>query len=85
MAFISVCVPVSRIDTISFTVQSILEQTRKDWELIAVGQGSFDNPRVRKISELIKQYSENDPRIKYVHINKAGACRAKKPSDCSVL
>lgn len=78
--YISVCVPVSRLDTVDATIQSIIKQSFPDWELIAVGQGDFDNPRVSKIYELVLSMSKHEPRLRYIHISDTGACRAKNAS-----
>ena len=80
MPYVSVCVPISRLDTVNATIQSIIEQSYTDWELIAVGQGDCDNPRVNKILDLVRSVSKNEPRVKYIHIEEAGACRAKNAS-----
>jgi glycosyltransferase involved in cell wall biosynthesis len=80
MPQVSVCVPVSRLDTVNFTIQSIIHQSFQDWELIAVGQGDCDIPKVKKIANLVRKISEKDPRVKYIHIKEAGACRAKNAS-----
>ena len=77
MPHISVCVPVSRLDSANATIQSIIKQSFTDWELITVGQGDSDDPHVRKIIDLVGSISRNDPRVKYIHIEKPGACRAK--------
>lgn len=52
-------------DYIKETIESIINQTYKDWELIVVDDGSTDNS-----VEVIKSYCEKDPRIKlYTHEN----------------
>ena len=52
-------------DFIKETIDSILNQTYKDWELIVVDDGSTDNS-----TEVIKSYCEKDSRIKlYTHEN----------------
>ncbi len=52
-------------DFIKETIDSILAQTYKDWELIVVDDGSADNS-----IEVIKSYCEKDSRIKlYTHEN----------------
>lgn len=80
MAKVSVCVPVSRVDTVHATLESILQQSWKDWELVAVGQGSFDHPNVRKVHEIVDGFASRDPRVKYCHIEASGASRAKNAS-----
>jgi glycosyltransferase involved in cell wall biosynthesis len=74
---ISVCVPVSRVESILPLLQSIQRQTWKDWELVAVGQGTCENPRVKQVYEIIETAGASDKRIRYVHIDEAGATRAK--------
>ena len=52
-------------DYIKETIESIINQTYKDWELIVVDDGSTDNS-----IEVIKSYCEKDSRIKlYTHEN----------------
>lgn len=80
MPKVSVCVPVSREDTLHATLTSILQQSWKDWELIAVGQGSLENPRVKSVYEIVHDFASKDSRIKYCHIDAAGASRAKNAS-----
>jgi len=44
------------------SIESVLNQEYKDWELVVVDDGSTDNTR-----ELLKEYCENDVRIKYIY------------------
>jgi glycosyltransferase involved in cell wall biosynthesis len=74
---ISVCVPVSRPDTVNATIQSIRNQTWTDWELIAVGQGSSEIAGVNETRKIVNLISEEDERVRYIHINKRGSSRAK--------
>lgn len=47
------------------TIQSVIEQTYKDWELIIVDDGSKDNSK-----EIIQSYCQKDSRIRlYTHEN----------------
>ena len=74
---ISVCVPVSRPDTVNATIQSIRNQTWTDWELIAVGQGSSEIAGVNETRKIVNSISEEDERVRYIHINERGSSRAK--------
>lgn len=68
---ISVIIPVyNREKTIRKSIESVLNQTYKDLEIIIVDDGSNDNS---------KQIIENiqDDRIKYVYQENAGACVAR--------
>lgn len=52
-------------------VESVLQQTLADWELIVIDDGSTDNT-----ASVIKPYLD-DSRIRYVRINQLGQTRAK--------
>jgi glycosyltransferase involved in cell wall biosynthesis len=69
---VSVIIPTyNRADLIGETVQSVLDQSYTNWELIIVDDGSTDNT-----ASLIEQYHED--RIKYIqcdHIGIFGAVR----------
>ena len=59
--FFSIIIPTyNREDVIKSTVQSVINQTFKKWELIIVDDGSTDNTK-----EVIKNI--DDPRIKYIY------------------
>ncbi|MDC0459760.1 glycosyltransferase [Crocinitomicaceae bacterium] len=61
--FYSVVLPTfNRSDFITGAINSLLNQTFDDWELIIVDDGSTDNTK-----EVVEQYSKKDPRIKYVY------------------
>lgn len=47
------------------TIESVLEQSYKNWEMIIVDDCSTDG-----CSEIAKLYSENDDRIKYIRTEK---------------
>jgi glycosyltransferase involved in cell wall biosynthesis len=58
---------------ISFTIESVVQQTYSEWELIIVNDGSED-----KSINLIKSYSEKDPRIKLIELeNNMGPAYAR--------
>ncbi|WP_300278913.1 glycosyltransferase family 2 protein [Peptacetobacter sp.] len=55
------------------TIESVLNQTYKDWEMIIVDDCSTDSS-----SEIAKSYSEKDERIKYIRTEKnAGVSNAR--------
>lgn len=47
---------------ISESIESVLAQTFKNWELLIVDDGSLDNTKV-----VVNKYIENDSRIKYLY------------------
>lgn len=58
--YVSIVVPFLNADrTLSKCIQSILAQTRKDWELILVDDGSTDES-----ADICLKYTESDKRIK---------------------
>lgn len=60
MPKISICIPTfNRINLLPFAIESVLEQTYQDFELIICDDGSQD-----RTPELMSQY--NDSRIKYI-------------------
>jgi glycosyltransferase involved in cell wall biosynthesis len=60
MPKITVCIPTfNRINLLPDAVESVLQQTEKDWELIVCDDGSGDGT-----PELMSQYTDN--RIKYI-------------------
>jgi glycosyltransferase involved in cell wall biosynthesis len=60
-------------DYIRETLESVLAQTYKNWELIIVDDCSTDNT-----AEIIKEYQERDTRIKYYKLSKnSGAAIAR--------
>lgn len=68
---VSVIIPTyNRADKIKPAVESVLNQTYTDFELIIVDDGSTDNTK-----DVIE--SINDSRIRYVYQENAGACSAR--------
>lgn len=57
---------------ISDTVQSLIDQSFTNWELIIVDDGSRDNSK-----EIISKFSETDSRIKYFFQENAGVSAAR--------
>ena len=61
--FFSVVLPTfNRSDFIPGAINSLLNQTCDDWELIIIDDGSTDNTK-----EVVEQFSKRDPRIKYFY------------------
>ena len=61
MPRVSVIIPTyNRANMVGDAVQSVLEQSYADWELIVVDDGSQDNTR-----DVLADYS--DPRIRYIY------------------
>lgn len=68
---ISVVIPThNRGDRIKDAIESVLNQTERDLEVLVVDDGSTDNTR-----EIVA--SIPDPRVKYARQEKAGACQAR--------
>ncbi len=57
---------------ITETIDSVLNQTYKDWEMIIVDDGSIDNSDI-----IIKKFVEKDERIKYIYQENAGSAAAR--------
>ena len=54
------------------TIESVINQTYKKWEMIIVDDGSKD-----KSAEIIKTYVNKDSRIKYIYQNNTGSAAAR--------
>ena len=66
--FFSVIVPVYKVEKyLPNSIESVLNQTFSDFELILVDDGSPD-----KCPEICDKYKEKDNRIKVVHKQNAG-------------
>lgn len=57
---------------ISETIESIRAQTYTNWEIIVVDDGSSDNT-----AEVVRQYTDNDTRIKYYYQQNKGLSSAR--------
>ena len=62
----------NREQYVSRAIESILNQTYKDFEFIIVDDGSTDNS-----SSIIKKYSKLDKRIRYIRQKNSGAAHAR--------
>jgi glycosyltransferase involved in cell wall biosynthesis len=63
MLLFSIILPTfNRGHMIHLAIESVLNQTYKDWELIIVDDGSTDNTK-----DVISKFIEKDNRIKYLH------------------
>ena len=71
---VSIITPVYKSeDLISQTIESVLKQTYKNWEMILVDDCSPDNSAL-----IIKEYANKDSRIKYIKLNEnSGAAVAR--------
>lgn len=72
--FVSVIVPSYNIEAyIGECIESVIEQTYRDWEMILVDDGSVD--RTGKICD---EYAKKDDRIKVLHKENGGLVSARK-------
>ena len=71
---ISVVVPVYKIpeDFLRSSIESVLNQTVQDFELILVDDGSPDN-----CGEICDEYAKNDARIIVIHQKNSGVSAAR--------
>lgn len=73
MPTVSIVVPVYNVASyLEETVQSVLDQTWTDWELILVDDGSTDES-----GEIAKKLAESDSRIQYFHKENGGQASAR--------
>jgi len=71
--FFSIITPVYNIEhLIAGTIQSVLDQTFGDWEMICVDDGSPD-----KAGLICDEYAKKDSRIKVIHKKNAGLAAAR--------
>lgn len=74
MPEISIIMPVYNAErTVSHMIDSIMAQTFRDWELIAIDDGSTDGS-----GEILDKYAERDTRIKVVHKANGGVASARQ-------
>lgn len=57
---------------IAQTIDSVIAQTYKEWEMIIVDDGSKDGS-----ADLVRKYMENEPRIKFIQQANAGSAAAR--------
>lgn len=57
---------------VSQTIESVLAQTYKDWEMIIVNDGSIDNS-----AEIVRKYTEKDNRVKLIQQKNGGSASAR--------
>ena len=73
MPIVSVIVPVYKVENVlHYCIDSILNQTYKDFELILVDDGSPDNSR-----KICDEYAQKDSRIKVVQKKNGGLSDAR--------
>ena len=73
MIHFSVIIPTyNRANLIGFSIESVLNQTFSNWELVVVDDGSSDNTK-----EIVENYCHKDARIKYVYQENAERCVAR--------
>ncbi|MGM0777908.1 MAG: glycosyltransferase family 2 protein [Bacillota bacterium] len=74
MPFLSIIVPVYKVEPyLRQCINSILDQTFNDFELILVDDGSPDN-----CPQICDEYAEKDNRIKVIHKENGGLVSARK-------
>ena len=72
-AIISIIIPVYNVESfLSQTIESVINQTFKDWELILVDDGSTDYSSV-----ICDEYSDTDNRIYVIHKKNGGISSAR--------
>ena len=70
---LSIVIPVYNVEKyLSDTIESVRNQTYKQWELILVDDGSSD-----LTPSICERYAEVDSRIKFVHIKNSGPGKAR--------
>lgn len=73
MPTVSVIMPVyNAVKYLANTIESILNQTYKDFELILIDDGATDGS-----SEICKDYAQKDSRIIYINQQNKGICAAR--------
>jgi len=70
---VSIIIPTyNRADLLSRAIQSVINQTYKDWELLIIDDGSTDNTK-----EIVEEFVKKDPRIKYFYQENKGQGAAR--------
>lgn len=70
---VSIIVPVYNVEKyLKRCIDSIIEQTYTDWELLLIDDGSYDNS-----GKICDEYAENDRRIKCFHKENGGQSSAR--------
>lgn len=73
MPHISIIVPIYQAeDFVERCVQSVLNQTMTDWELLLIDDGSRDNS-----AEICQAFADKDSRIRYFHKKNGGVSTAR--------
>lgn len=73
MPKISVIIPVYNVEKfLSRCLDSVLDQTFKDFEVVCINDGSTD-----RSEEILQEYAKNDQRIKVFTQNNQGAAVAR--------
>ncbi|WP_019551911.1 glycosyltransferase family 2 protein [Propionispira raffinosivorans] len=73
MALVSIVMPIYNAEKyVSQAIDSVLNQTLSDFELILINDGSTD-----KSAEICASYARDDQRIKLIHQNNGGICSAR--------
>ncbi|MGL5083222.1 MAG: glycosyltransferase family 2 protein [Microcoleaceae cyanobacterium] len=80
MPKVSICIPTfNRVQLLPLAIESVLQQTEPDWELLVCDDGSND-----RTAALMSQYT--DPRIRYIrHPQNNGGQKVKEPSQQVVI
>lgn len=74
MPKVSVIIPTyNRANFIGETIQSVLDQTFQDFEIIVVDDGSTDNTK-----EIIESFIKKSGKIKYLYEKNSGTCAAPR-------
>lgn len=70
---VSIILPTyNRASLVNFAIESILNQTYMNWELLIIDDGSVDNSR-----SIVHNYTNRDNRIKYYYQENQGASSAR--------
>lgn len=71
--FVSIIMPAYNVEKyIAASIESVMNQTFKNWELIIIDDGSTDGT-----ADIVKSYIEKDDRIKYLYQENARQARAR--------